>query len=179
MDYILKRSSRRSIAIQIKSVGSVIVRANYGTPLYRIEKFVSEKSEWIAKNVAKIRSACRAPEFTESDIKGFIQKAKEALPERVAYFAEMIGVSYNRITVKRMRTVWGSCSIRGNLNFNCLIAAIPQEIADYVIIHELCHRKQMNHSRAFWDLVAAYCPDYKVRRKWLKTRGTQYLNRIR
>ena len=179
MEYTLKRSARRSIAIQIKSDGNVIVRVNYGTPLSRIEKFVSEKSEWIAKNVAKIQSACGAPEFTESDIKGFIQKAKEKLPERVAYFAKVIGVSYGKITVKKMRTVWGSCSVRGNLNFNCLIAAIPEEIADYVIIHELCHRKQMNHSRAFWNLVAVFCPDYKAKRKWLKTRGTHYLNRIR
>ncbi len=179
MEYTLKRSARRSIAIQIKSDGSVIVRANYNTPLYRIERFLSEKSEWITKNVAKIQSACGAPEFTESDINGFIQKAKEKLPERVACFAKVIGVSYGKITVKKMRTVWGSCSAKGNLNFNCLIAAIPQEIADYVIIHELCHRKQMNHSRTFWKLVSAYCPDYKAKRKWLKTRGTQYLQRIK
>lgn len=179
MDYTLKRSSRRSIAVQIKSDGSVIVRTNYNTPLYRIEKFLAEKSEWIAKNTAKIRSANLAPAFSEDEIKGFIKTAKEILPEKVARLAEQIGVSYSKITVKRARTVWGSCSVRGNLNFNCLIVAIPEDVADYVIIHELCHRKQMNHSRAFWSLVATYCPNYKARRKWLKTYGTQYLNRIK
>ncbi|MBP5466480.1 MAG: M48 family metallopeptidase [Clostridia bacterium] len=179
MEYTLKRSARRSIAVQIKSDGSVIVRVNYSTPLYKIEKFLSEKSEWIAKHVAKVRSACRAPEFTKSEIKEFTGKAKSELPERVAYFAQIIGVSYGKITVKKMRTVWGSCSARGNLNFNCLIAAIPQEIADYIIVHELCHRREMNHSSAFWRTVEKYLPDYKACRKWLKTDGAQYLARIK
>ena len=179
MEYILKRSSRRSIAVQIKSDGSVIVRANYNTPLYSIEKFLVEKSEWIAKNAAKMRAADGVPKFTENDIKGFIQKAKYIAHEKATYFAKIIGVSYGKITVKKMRTVWGSCSAHGNLNFNCLIAALPEKIADYVIIHELCHRKQMNHSRAFWNLVGIYCTDYKARRKWLKTYGSQYLNRIK
>ena len=178
MEYTLKRSSRRSIAVQIKSDGSIIVRANYNTPLYRIESFLSDKSEWIAKNVAKTRLNCSAPKFTESEIKEFVKKAKDTLPERVAYFSQTIGVSYGKIAVKKMRTVWGSCSMKGNLNFNCLIVAIPQEIADYVIIHELCHRKQMNHSHAFWNLVATFCPDYKARRKWLKNFGEQLLLRL-
>ena len=179
MDYIIKRSSRKSIAVEIKPDGSVVVRANYNAPLYGIEEFVSQKSAWIARTVAKIRAANVAPKFSEKEIKEFIKRAKEILHERVARFAELIGVSYGRITVKRACTVWGSCSFHGNLNFNCLIAAIPQEIAEYIIIHELCHRKEMNHSQAFWRTVEKFCPEYKARRKWLKTYGAQYLNRIK
>ena len=82
-----------------------------------------------------------------------------------------MGVDYGQITIRSQKTRWGSCSSKGNLNFNCLLLLAPPEVLDYVVVHELCHRKEMNHSPRFWAEVARVMPDYKVRRKWLKDNG--------
>ena len=100
------------------------------------------------------------------------------LPEKVRFFAEKIGVSYGRITIRSQRTRWGSCSVKGNLNFNCLLMLCPEYVQDYVVIHELCHRKEMNHSAAFWAEVEKHCPDYRIRRKWLKDHGASLIARL-
>lgn len=178
MEYTLVRSARRSLAVQIKPDGKVIVRANYRTSLQTIENFLSAKSAWIKKHLAEIAGKPALPKFTEEEIKNFIVSAKAVIPSRVAYFASVIGVSYGKTTIRRARTLWGSCTVKGNLNFNCLLVCLPNDVCDYVIIHELCHRKQMNHSPKFWALVSQYCPEYKTRRKWLKTFGAEYLGRL-
>ena len=87
------------------------------------------------------------------------------------YFAPQVGVSYGRITIRNQKTRWGSCSGKGNLNFNCLLMLTPPEVIDYVVVHELCHRKEMNHSKAFWDQVERILPDYKVSEAYLKKEG--------
>ncbi len=178
MEYTVIRSARRSLAIQIKRDGKVIVRANYKTSLKSIEKFLSAKSAWIKKHLSEIEKREVLPKFTDKEINDFIQAAKRIIPEKSARFAAALGVSYGRITIRREKTVWGSCTARGNLNFNCLLAAVPPEILDYVVIHELCHRKEMNHSKKFWAIVASVCPEYKERRRWLKTEGEKYLIRL-
>ena len=89
-----------------------------------------------------------------------------------------MGVSFERITIRAQKTRWGSCSNGGNLNFNCLLMLSPPEIRDYVVIHELCHRKHMNHSPGFWREVAKHCPDYARHRKWLKDRGGALIARL-
>ena len=97
------------------------------------------------------------------------------IPERVEYFAKVIGVTYGKITVRNQKTRWGSCSSKGNLNFNCLLMLAPPEVLDYVVVHELCHRKQMNHSKAFWLEVEKVLLNYKEVRKWLKEEGSQMI----
>lgn len=99
------------------------------------------------------------------------------IPKRVKTFAPIVGVDYGRITIRTQKTRWGSCSSKGNLNFNCLLMAMPEEIRDYVVVHELCHRKQMNHSDKFWAEVEKILPDYKERRKWLRDNGEKIMNR--
>ncbi|MBE5867311.1 MAG: M48 family metallopeptidase [Lachnospiraceae bacterium] len=106
--------------------------------------------------------------FTETEIAELKKLAKKYIPGRVAYYAALIPVSYGRIAIRCQKTRWGSCSQKGNLNFNCLLMKLPPEIIDYVVVHELCHRLQMNHSRLFWAEVEKVLPDYKKRRKWLK-----------
>ena len=178
MEYTLVHSARRSLAVQIKSDGRVIVRANYRTPLKSIENFLSAKSAWIKKHLAEIAAKPNLPKFTDEEIKEFIASAKTVIPSKTAYFANLIGVSYGKVTIRRARTLWGSCTAKGNLNFNCLLAVVPDSVADYVIIHELCHRREMNHSQKFWAIVSQYCPEYKTRRKWLNTFGAEYLGRL-
>ena len=178
MEYTLIRSARRSLAVQIKPNGTVTVRANYKTSLKSIDNFLSAKSAWIKKHLDEINDKPILPKFTEKEIKGFISSAKTVIPPRIAYFAQIIGVKYGKITIRRARTLWGSCTASGNLNFNCLLVCMPQSVADYIIIHELCHRKQMNHSQRFWATVSAYCPEYKTSKKWLKAFGAEYLGRL-
>ena len=101
--------------------------------------------------------------------------ALKVIPERVEYFAKVIGVTYGKITIRNQKTRWGSCSSKGNLNFNCLLMLAPSEVLDYVVVHELCHRKQMNHSKAFWLEVEKVLPIYKEVRKWLKEEGSQMI----
>ena len=85
-----------------------------------------------------------------------------------------MGVSYGSITVRDQKTRWGSCSAKGNLNFNWKLVLMPEEILEYVVVHELAHRLQMNHSTEFWDEVEKILPDYRKRRQWLKENGQKY-----
>ena len=116
-----------------------------------------------------------AENVTFDKIKALADQALEIIPTRVEYFAKIIGVTYGNITIRNQKTRWGSCSSKGNLNFNCLLMLAPPEVLDYVVVHELCHRKQMNHSKAFWTEVEKVFPDYKESIKWLKEEGSQMM----
>lgn len=96
------------------------------------------------------------------------EQARAIITARVRHWAAVMDLSYNRIAIKDHRTLWGSCSRKRNLNFNWRLAAAPAEALDYIVIHELCHLREMNHSKKYWAHVAALCPDYKARRKWLR-----------
>ena len=109
--------------------------------------------------------------MTREELEALADQALQIIPQRVAYYAEKMNVTYGRITIRNQKTRWGSCTSQGNLNFNCLLMKAPKEVLDYVVVHELCHRKEMNHSKAFWDYVESVMPDYKVHRAWLKEHG--------
>ena len=111
----------------------------------------------------------------DEEIQMLADQALRVIPERVRYYASLIGVTYGRITIRNQRTKWGSCTSTGNLNFNCLLMKAPEHIQDYIVVHELCHRKEMNHSKRFWELVASVIPDHKACRKWLKEEGAVFL----
>jgi hypothetical protein len=95
-------------------------------------------------------------------------QVRELFESRVSHWSGVMGVSPRRVFLKNQRTLWGSCSTRGNLNFNRVLAEVPGEVLDYVVIHELAHLKEMNHSRRFWAVVEAFCPEQKERRRWLR-----------
>lgn len=111
-----------------------------------------------------------SPEITE-----LTSKAKEELPAIVKKYASLMGITYNRITIRHQKTRWGSCTKTGNLSFNCLLMKMPENVRDYVIIHELAHRKELNHSTKFWTIVAEYCPWYKEAKQWLKDNGQELM----
>ena len=123
-----------------------------------------------AKKTAQPKTA--APEILELKT-----KAKQELPAAVKKYAGLMGVTYNRITIRHQKTRWGSCTKTGNLNFNCLIMKMPDQVRDYVIIHELAHRKELNHSSKYWAIVAEYCPWYKQAKQWLKDNGQELMER--
>ena len=118
--------------------------------------------------------------FTKNDDSKLIQKilsdwydkqAKTVIGKRVRFYAEQMGETYGRVTIKNQKKRWGSCSNARNLNFNRRLIMAPQEVLDYVVVHELCHLRQMNHSKEFWKEVELVLPDYKMHKKWLETNG--------
>lgn len=178
------RSNRRTLSLQVRHDGQVLVRAPKNASLREIEAFVRKNADWLKKHLAMVEKQRTADAstpvvpLTMDDIRALADRAMGIIPDRTAHFASMIGVTYGRITIRNQKTRWGSCSARGNLNFNCLLMLAPPEVLDYVIVHELCHRKEMNHSPRFWSEVAKVIPDYKNHEKWLKTEGTRLMRRM-
>ena len=161
-----------SLAVQIRTDGTVIARAPLRMPKDRILCFLSEKASWIRMQQGKMqeREKMRQQARIHLDAaqeKELRERAKSVLAQRTAYFARQVGVTYGRITVRDQKTRWGSCSQTGNLNFNFRLILAPLEVLDYVVVHELCHRRQMNHSTQFWQEVAQVLPDYRKRKAWL------------
>ena len=175
ISYQIIRSSRKTMSLEIKADGSVVVRAPLRLSEAKIQKFVEEKQEWILKNLEKIQKRDAQMENVQKlsalERQHLQNKACVVIPRRVAYYAEKLGVSYGKITLRQQKTRWGSCAANGKLNFNWLLILAPPEVLDYVVVHELCHRREMNHSQAFWKEVEKILPDYRERQKWLKDNG--------
>ena len=165
-EYEIIRSDRKTIAIQIKTDGHVVVRCPSSMSTHDIHLFIKSKQNWIRKHISRL-CAENHRKFTAEEIEQLRHQAKTLVHERAAFYAPLIGVSYHRISVRAQRTRWGSCSGKGNLNFNCLLALLPPRVADYVVVHELCHLKQMNHSSRFWAEVESILPDYENLKHWL------------
>ena len=176
------RSARRTISLEITRSGQVIIRAPKHMPEAEIQKFVRDKSGWLQNHLQKRKTeqeALRdAGRFTEEEIGKMIRLAKQVIPDKVAYYARLMGVSYGRISIRRQKSRWGSCSREGNLNFNCLLMMAPAEVLDYVVVHELSHRLEMNHSTRFWAHVGDVLPDYRNAKKWLKEQGGALMLRM-
>lgn len=167
-------STRKTIAIQIMEDGRVVVRAPKRAGKCAIEKFLTEKENWIRTKQEDIRDAYENKKSEQlSDAQKLKMKdlAKEVFAAKTAHYARIMGVTYGRITIREQKTRWGSCSSAGNLNFNWKLLLGPEEVVDYVVIHELAHRREMNHSARFYAVVAEIMPDYKVWQRWLKVNG--------
>lgn len=188
MEYQLIRSRRRTLAVQVQADGSVVVRAPLRMPKHEIENFLDEKQDWINTHVRerKLRRAQEEahpiPPLTREQLAQLTARAKSVFPERATHFAPLIGphgVTYGRITIRHQHSRWGSCSAKGNLNFNCLLLLAPPEVLDYVVVHELCHRLHMDHSAAFWAEVARVMPEYQRQNRWLRENGNMLMQLIR
>ena len=175
ISYTLVRSKRKTISIQITPAGEVILRCPNRMSKREAEAFLLSKRAWIEKHLSAITPVTP---LTADELDWLKDAAKEDLPPRVARLAAQMGISYGRITVRSQQSRWGSCSAQGNLNFNCLLMLCPEEVRDYVVIHELCHRKEMNHSSAFWAEVEKFCPDFRSHRQWLKQNGAALIGRL-
>ena len=176
------RTQRTTCAIGVDRNGNVTFRGPLGIPDTEVRRILQEKKDWIIRKAGEAkRRAAAAEEETALDGVQLYRLGNEALkdlPPRTAAWARRIGVGYGRITIRCQKTRWGSCSQKGNLNFNCLLMLCPEEIRDYVVVHELCHRLEMNHSTRFWARVESVMPDYRRRKKWLKDNGTALMRRV-
>ena len=175
--YQIIKSNRKTLAIQIKPDGQVVVRCPKRMRIEEARRFVESKADWIEKHLAK-RQPQNVVKYTPQEIEQLREQARKRVTERVRYYAPIIGVTYGQIAIRTQHTRWGSCSSKGNLNFNCLLALVPSEVLDYVVVHELCHRKELNHSARFWSEVEEVLPSYNVCRKWLKEHGASLIARI-
>ena len=134
-----------------------------------VERFIHQHKEWITKQLEKIKfsSALPIPHTTQEIHRAKIT-ARQLVLKKLLQFNEQYNFYYASVSIRSQRTRWGSCSRRQHLSFNYQIALLPEELADYIVIHELCHLKEMNHSKNFWALVAQTIPDYRDRRRQLK-----------
>lgn len=176
--YTIIRSRRKTIAIRITREGAVHVLCPQFASKNRIDEIVHSKQNWIEKKLHSLQTLPPVIPFTPEEISALKTQAQKNLPSLISYYAAQIGVSYGRVTVRSQKSRWGSCSAKGNLNFNCLLMLAPPEVRDYVVVHELCHRLQLNHSPAFWALVEKTLPDYRARKQWLKTNGAALIGRL-
>ena len=172
------RSDRRSVSLEIRPDGVVLVRAplRMGTP--RLRAFVEANRGWIEDKLQKLAAQPRAERLSGEELAALKKDARRVFSDRAAHFAPLLGVKFGRITVRCQKSKWGSCSAKGNPNFNCLLLLAPGEVLDYVVVHELCHRREMNHSARFWKLVADVLPDYEARRRWLRKNGAALMARL-
>ena len=172
-EYEVIYSSRKTLSMQITAEGQVKVRAPMRTAKSTIDRFFTEKETWILKHLSKAveNKAPAPPPLSEQERRRYMELARDIFTRKAAYYAAIMNVTYGRISIREQKTRWGSCSSKGNLNFNWRLILAPEEVLDYIVIHELAHRKEMNHSPAFYRVVASVMPDYKEPQKWLREHG--------
>ena len=177
MQYRIIRSDRKTVALQIRE-GEVIVRAPRAMRESEIAAFIKKHESWVQKKLSAQAKSDSEPPLSNEDIRALADRALQVIPPRVKYYAAVVGVHYNRVTVRNQKTKWGRCSGKGNLNFNCLLMLAPIEVLDSVIVNELCHLKHMNHSKAFYDEVLRAYPLYHKWNRWLKENGGALIRRM-
>ena len=181
MEKTVIRSRRKTVGLEIGPRG-LIVRAPLRMSDARIEEFLTERRDWIQKHMARYAArqaeAAAVEKLTSDGLAALVKSAKSYIPLRVAHYAPLVGVDYGRINIRSQRSRWGSCSSKGNLNFNCLLMLAPPEVLDSVVVHELCHRKEMNHSPRFYAEVLRVFPEYRKWNRWLKDNGALLMARL-
>ena len=225
VQFILKRSSRRSIGISIDKKGNISVAAPFNVPEKNVKELLAKKSSWILSKLNFIEKSaaeegdipktfrdgdkllfmgeeytlrliqdkllklpiirqggdkalelysangCSIDQLRDTIRNWYVKEFEKIIKDCVDAYSKLLGVKPRRLTIREQKTRWGSCSSKGNLNFNWRLVMAPIDIFSYVAIHELCHMKEMNHSERFWALVGKLCPDYRLKRKWLKENG--------
>lgn len=166
----VKRSRTRRIRLSVKSDGSVVLTLPHRVSLQAGKSLVIEKRDWIMQ--ARERMLGEPKKLLMQGSVEEYEKNKEVarriLTERTSYFQDIYDVTYRKLSIRNQKTRFGSCSSRGHLSFNYRLIFLPEHLRDYVIVHELCHLKELNHSRKFWALVAQTIPDYQTRKRDLQ-----------
>ena len=168
--YELIRSRRKTLVLEITKDCRILVRAPMRLPQAHIDAFVEQHADWIARHLAQqqARLAAAPPAPTPEEIAALKEKARAVLPPKIAYWSEKMGVTSTGFKVTTARKRYGSCSGRNAISFSWRLMQDPEEAIDYVVVHELAHIRHKNHSRAFYQEVARYLPDYAAREAKLR-----------
>lgn len=166
----LRRSKRaRRLRLQIESQEpKVVLVAPRFAMRFEIDRFLLRQTAWIEKHWLQLQEKRKQKPVLNFSVDYYKAKAERLIHQKLEHYSRLYGFTYNRVTIRSQKSRWGSCSSKKNLNFNWRLALAPDEILDYVVVHELCHTKYMNHSPTYWKLVNEIVPDHKARRKWLK-----------
>lgn len=162
--YEITKSKIKNLYIHIKE-GKVIVKAPLKLKEKHIVDFVNKKSKWIYKNVKEVEKRVKKENIIKSED---IQKLEMIVNNSVQEYSEKLGISPNKVKFKNIKYAWGSCSSKKNISINIQLATKEEQVIKYVVLHEMCHLKYMNHSKDFWNLVENYMPNYKIYKKRLK-----------
>ncbi|MFA5872189.1 MAG: M48 family metallopeptidase [Parcubacteria group bacterium] len=170
--YEIRKSSRaRNLRLTIYPGGKMVATLPRRAGLDQLEGFILQKADWIRKKILEARKRGQNGLLTKTSRREYMKLKEDARKLAVSKLREhnqIYNFSYNRIAIRNQKTRWGSCSQKGNLNFNYKIIHLPEKHLDYIIVHELCHLKELNHSVRFWNLVEKIIPDYKKIRKELR-----------
>jgi hypothetical protein len=168
--YNLKKNSRaKNISLTVSRSGQVGLTVPKYFPIFLAEKFIKEKAEWLLEKIGHTLKNPVNPVIGNK--KDYLEKKENALAlveQKINHFNRFYNFDIKSLQIKNQKTRWGSCSVKKNLNFSYKLVYLPDALVDYVVVHELCHLKEMNHSARFWDLVSEAIPDWKIRRKALK-----------
>ena len=168
MEYKVIYSDRRTIGITVKNC-EVTVKAPLKTTEKRIEEVVQRYLGWINKQLLEQKKkATMFSGLTDEDIKRLKKEAKIYFTEKTAYYAEIMGLKYGRVKITSAQKRYGSCSSEGNICFSYRLMMFPDYVRDYVVVHELAHIKEMNHSKRFYEIIAGVLPDYRQRKRYLR-----------
>jgi len=170
ISYTLKRFRRsKCVRLSVSRDRALLVTAPTRTPLFFIESVLKRHEEWILGSFAKFLSAFPVTASSKrSEYREHKEKARVLVTERLDFWNTRFGFRFGRVSIRNTKTRWGSCSKKGNLNFSYKLALLPIDLADYIVVHELCHLKEFNHSKNFWNLVSSAVPDYRERKKRLR-----------
>jgi predicted metal-dependent hydrolase len=171
INYELKTSRRsRCLRLTIHPGGQLIVTIPFFTNPKKIEDLLRKKSDWILKNILRLEKnkIASLPHASRKDYQAKKEVARKLVFEKIYHFNRHYKLNFNKVSIRNQKTRWGSCSKSGNLNFNYRIVYLPEKLADYLVIHELCHLKEHNHGSKFWELVASALPENRILRKELR-----------
>jgi predicted metal-dependent hydrolase len=169
---IRKSTRAKYMSLSVGSDMTVVLTVPWFFDPEKARRFLESKTGWLTKKLALFKK--RFPEGTvvlKSTRSEFLERRAEALQlvkNKIEFWNQRYGFKYNRLGIKNQKTRWGSCSKKGNLNFSFQVVNLPPSLVDYLVVHELCHLKEFNHSKNFWHLVSFAVPDYKVRRKEMR-----------
>lgn len=171
VEYELKTSLRsRRMRLAVYPGGRFVVSIPKRMDERHVDKFLFEKADWILMKIdaMKKKTPVEKQPISKLELKRLKVVALELVHRRLEYFNDAYKFTYHNVSIRNQKTRWGSCSRQGNLNFNAKIALLPPRLADYIVVHELCHLKEMNHSPRFWKLVAQTFPEHKELRRTLR-----------
>lgn len=174
LTYTLRKSRRaRRMRLAVYADSSIVVTSPFDLKETIVEKFIREKSSWLFSKIAFFKQfkGQAISKYSKQDYLKHKEIAFKLATERVSHFNKIYRYKFNKINIKNQKTRWGSCSKKGNLNFNYKIALLPVRISDYIIVHEICHLGEFNHSKKFWKLVSKAIPDYQKIKDELRMSG--------